>query len=219
MATEELPPGSSDTIITLPNGISVRRYRLTDVESLAHHANNKRVWDNLRNRMPHPYTPSDSETWVKSNLDSSKWVASGPYTPAPDGAPGGSATGEALPTNYAVCVNDEAVGGIGLDFGDPMDIYARNAEVGYWLGEAHWGKGVMGLVVPAFVDWGWQTFGRLLRINAEPFERNPASRRCLEKAGLAIEGKRVMGCVKNGVFENALFLGMLRPGMEVPQAQ
>ena len=218
MAPEESSSGSTDTILTLPSGISVRRYRLADIDSLAQHANNKRIWDNLRNRIPYPYTPSDSETWIKLNMDPSKWVASGPYTPAPNGAPGGFATGEALPTNYTICVNDEAVGSIGLDFSDPNEVYARNAEIGYWLSESHWGKGVMSCVVPAFVDWGWRTFGRLVRINAEVYERNVGSRRCLEKAGLVIEGRRRLGFVKNGILSDAVDMGMLRPGMEVPEA-
>jgi RimJ/RimL family protein N-acetyltransferase len=170
--------------------------------------------------MPQPYTPSDSETWIKLNLDPSKWVASGPYIPAPNGAPGGSATGEALPTNYSICVNDEAVGAIGLDFGDPNEIYARNAEIGYWLSESYWGRGIMSLVVPAFVDWGWRTFGRLVRIHAEVYERNGGSRRCLEKAGFVTEGRRKMAFVKNGILSNDVLLGMLRPGIqEVPEAE
>ncbi len=70
----------------------------------------------------------------------------------------------------------------------------------------------MSVAVPAFVDWAWRTFGRLVRIDGEVHETNVGSRRCLEKAGLAIEGRRTMAFVKNGVFGNVLLLGMLRPG-------
>jgi RimJ/RimL family protein N-acetyltransferase len=209
----------SDVIITLPNNITVRRYRLTDTNSLSLHANNRQIWNNLRNRIPYPYTPKDSETWIRTNLDSKDWVASGPYTPSPDGALGGTSSGELIPTNYCICVNDEAVGSIGLDFGAPGEIYARNAEIGYWLSESHWGKGIMGVVVPAFVEWGWRTFGRLVRINAEVREDNVGSRRCLEKAGLVVEGRRKMGFVKNGVFENEIMMGMLRPRIEESEAK
>ena len=209
----------SDVIITLPNNITVRRYRLTDTNSLSHHANNRQIWNNLRNRIPYPYTPKDSETWIRTNLGSTEWVASGPYTPSADDAPGGTGSGELLPTNYSICVNDEAVGSIGLDFGAAGEIYARNAEIGYWLSESYWGKGIMGVVVPAFVDWGWRTFGRLVRINAEVKEDNVASRRSLEKAGLVVEGRRKMAFVKNGKFENEIMMGMLRPGVEESEAK
>ncbi len=210
---------TSDVIITLPNNIVVRRYRLTDIDSLAHHMNNKHIWRNLRNRIPFPYTQKDSEFWVKSNLESTDWVASGPYTPSPDGAPGGTGSGELLPTNYCICVDGEAVGTVGLDFGSPVEIYARNAEIGYWLSEDHWGKGIMGAVAPAFVEWAWRTFGRLVRIDGEVREDNVGSRRCLEKAGLVIEGRRKMGMVKEGAFHNKIMLGMLRPGIEESEAK
>lgn len=216
MATQEIP---SDIIITLPNNITVRRYRVTDAEHLARHANNKAVWMNLRNRIPYPYTVADSETWISLNHNAENWIASGPYTPSPDGAPGGTATGEAVPVHYAVCVNDEAAGSIGFDFGDPNEIYARNAEIGYWLSEDQWGKGIMGRVAPAFVEWGWKTFERLVRINGLVYERNVASRRCLEKAGLVLEGRRKMGLVKNGVFGDEVIMGMLRPGMDGSEAK
>ena len=116
-------------------------------------------------------------------------------------------------------MNDEAVGSIGFDFGSPAEIYARNAEIGYWLSESHWGQGIMGVVVPAFVEWGWRTFGRLVRINAEVREDNAGSRRCLEKAGFVIEGRKKMAMVKMGVFQDEIMLGMLRPGIENSEAK
>ena len=211
MASQE---PTSDIILTLPNNITVRRYRLTDAESLATHGNNKRIWNNLRNRMPHPYTLADSQTWINTCSDTSNWVASGPYTPSPNGGAGGTASGEAVPTNYVICFNHEAVGSIGLTFNDPYDVYARSAEIGYWLGEAHWGRGVMSSVVPAFIAWGWKTFGRLVRMNGCVDPANGASRRCLEMAGFVIEGRRKLAFVKNGELRDELFLGMLRPGLD-----
>ena len=197
---------ASDIIVTLPNGITVRRFRLTDINALAYHANDKEVWNNLRNRMPHPYTLADSESWINLNLDTSNWVASGPYVPAANGAPGGAATGKPLPTNYAICQNDEIIGSIGLVFGDENEIYCRVAEIGYWLSRDHWGKGIAGAAAPAFVEWAWSTFGQLLRINGCVMVSNLASKRCLEKAGLVEEGKKKMAYVKNGKFGTEIIM-------------
>jgi [ribosomal protein S5]-alanine N-acetyltransferase len=208
---------ASDVIVTLPNGITIRRFRLTDVNALTYHANNKEVWNNLRNRMPHPYTLAESESWINLNLDTSKWVASGPYIPAAQGAPGGAATGEHLPSNYAICQNDEIIGSIGLVFGDENEIYCRTAEIGYWLSKDHWGRGIMGAVTPAFVEWAWSTFDRLLRINGSVMEGNLGSERCLQKAGLVEEGRKKMAFVKNGKFGTEIIMGALRPGMEVQE--
>lgn len=111
-------------------------------------------------------------------------------------------------------MNGEAVGSIGLVFEDPGDIYARNAEVGYWLSESHWDKSIMGIVVPAFVEWTWRTFGILIRLNAHVSATNVGSRRCLEKAGFREEGRKKWGFVKNGVLNDEVLLGCLRPGSE-----
>lgn len=204
----------SDTILTLPNNITIRHYRINDIEPLSHHANNKNIWNALRNRIPSPYTIQDSENWIKSRLDKANWVASGPYTPSPNGAPGGTASGELLPTDYVIAIKDEPVGSFGFVFGEADEVYCRNAEIGYWLSEQHWQKGVMGIVVPAMVEWAWKTFGRLVRLEADVFEQNAGSQRCLEKAGLVVEGKKKFGFVKNGVFCTEVQMGMLRPGFD-----
>lgn len=189
-------------ILQLQDGIAVRRYQRSDAPSLSRHLS-QRVWNNLRNRVPNPYTEADAVQWIEYNNDHSNQVRSGAWT-----AENGS-DGPALPPNYVITVNDEAVGSIGLDFMD--DIYFRTAEVGYWLGEEHWGKGVMSSVAPAFVEWAWQTFGILVRLNAETNESNAASGKVLEKAGFKYEGRRPDMACKNGKMEACLMWGALRP--------
>ncbi|EME88943.1 uncharacterized protein MYCFIDRAFT_127281, partial [Pseudocercospora fijiensis CIRAD86] len=101
------------------------------------------------------------------------------------------------------------IGSVGLDFGD--DVYHRTAELGYWIGEEYWGKGIMSIVVPAFVRWAWKTFGILIRINAEANEGNLGSIRTLVKAGFAYEGKRINAIVKMGEVLSVVWYGALRP--------
>ncbi len=199
---------SSDVILTLPNNILVRRYRDSDVRSLSHHGNNKKIWDNLRNRMPYPYLESHAKEWISINRKPESLRATGPWNPQT------GSEGPLIPTNYTIVINDEACGSIGLDCGDPVDIYFRCGEVGYWLSETHWGKGVMSVAVPAFVDWCWKTFGFLIRINGEVAAENVGSRKCLEKAGLKVEGRKAFGAVKNGVLMDEILMGMLRPGVD-----
>lgn len=91
------------------------------------------------------------------------------------------------------------------------DVYFRTAEIGYWLGEDHWGKSVMSTVVPAFVLWAWDTFGILLRINSETYGENIASVSVLKKAGFEFEGRRPNGAYKNGTCHDLLMYGALRP--------
>lgn len=101
------------------------------------------------------------------------------------------------------------MGGIGLEFG--QDVYFRSAEVGYWLSEDHWGKGMMSKVVPAFTRWAFDTFEVLIRLNAETNEDNVGSQAILKRAGFLIEGRRPNMVFKRGKISTALYWGLLRP--------
>lgn len=92
-----------------------------------------------------------------------------------------------------------------------LDVYIRSAELGYWIGEEHWGKGVMSTIVPAFVQWTWKTFGILVRLNGEVGELNKGSAALLGKAGFVVEGRRENAVFKNGKLESVIMFGALRP--------
>lgn len=194
---------TNDTIVQLAGNLSIRRYRASDVPAMARHANNVKVWQNLRNRFPNPYTEARAVEWMELIASESKLVKSGPWT-AESGA-----SGPALPTSYTIALNDEFIGSIGLEFGD--DIYFRTAEVGYWLGEEFWGQGIMVRVVEGFVPWVWSTFGVLVRLNVETNENNKGSQRVLERTGFQREGYRPNMATKNGVTHGVFMWGMLRP--------
>ncbi|KAF7192569.1 hypothetical protein HII31_06116 [Pseudocercospora fuligena] len=193
----------NEVILELENGITVRRYRSSDVQSMTKHGNSKTIWLNMRDRFPHPYDEAAGRSWISINADPGNHARSGKYTLE------AGAEGPLVPTNYAIAINGEAIGSIGLDFG--ADIYYRTAELGYWIGEEFWGKGIMSVVAPAFVRWTWKTFGVLIRINAEANERNLGSIRTLVKAGFAYEGKRINAIVKMGEVQSVVWYGALRP--------
>src|SRR5690606_7656580 len=109
-------------------GALVRPWRWGDEASLVRHANNRKVWRNLLDTFPHPYTEADAREWLERR-----------------------ATPEAPVTNFAIEVDGEAAGGIGLRLGE--DVARRSAEIGYWLGEAHWGRGIATEAVRALTDY------------------------------------------------------------------
>ncbi|KAK5112104.1 hypothetical protein LTR62_004446 [Meristemomyces frigidus] len=193
------------TIIDLPDHISVREWRHTDAASAARHGNNIKIWNNLRNRMPHPYLEENAAGWINFCSDITNHRHTGTWTQETGGQ------GPAVSTGYTIAVNDEAVGSIGLNFADEKDVYLHQAELGYWLSEEHWGKGVMSKVVPAFVNWAFKTFRILLRINGATHEKNLASAKLLQKAGFQFEGRRPDFITKNGVTAAELMWGVLRP--------
>jgi ribosomal-protein-alanine N-acetyltransferase len=149
----------------------LRNWMPEDVESLAHHANNRNIWRNLRDRFPHPYATTDAEEWIAD-------------------------AGTADPTtNFAIVVDGVAAGGIGFILGD--DVFRRSAEIGYWLGEEFWGRGIMTEAVRGMTDYAFANYD-LCRIWAGVFEWNPASMRVLTKAGYELEGLMRKAVTKDG---------------------
>jgi [ribosomal protein S5]-alanine N-acetyltransferase len=152
-------------------GCRVRSFRPEDAVSLARHADSREVWRTVRDHFPHPYTVDDAELWIERCRHS-----------VPE-------------TQFAIEVDGEAAGGIGFVL--QRDVERRSAEIGYWLGQAHWGRGLMTEVVRATTIYGFETFG-LIRIYAMVFASNPASCRVLEKAGYLAEGRLRRAVVKDG---------------------
>ena len=158
---------------------TLRSWRRTDAASLVQHANNRNVWLNLRDLFPHPYT----------NTDAMEWLA--------------LVTGRETPLRLAIEVDGAAVGGIGLN--PQGDVYRMSAELGYWLGEPYWGRGIMTAAVGACTDYAFETLG-LTRLFATVFAWNPASMRVLEKAGYEREGYLRQSVLKDGrVIDSVLY--------------
>ena len=107
-------------------------------------------------------------------------------------------------------VDGEAVGSISLTLGS--DVYRRSAELGYWLGKPFWGRGIMTAAVTAMCRDGFGTWD-IVRIHAEPFARNAASRRVLEKAGFTLEGTLRQSVYKNGEMLDSCIYALLREEM------
>ena len=149
----------------------LRPFREGDQACLVQYADNRRIWINLRDRFPHPYTCEDADAWIRQFA------------------------GESPPTQCAIDLEGDVVGGIGITLQE--DVHRRSGEIGYWLGEPFWGQGIMSEVVPAFTAYAFATFD-LCRIYAAVFEWNLASARILEKAGYTLEGRLRKSVTKDG---------------------
>lgn len=173
--------------LELPCGPAVLRApRREDAETLARHANDRRIWLNTSNRFPHPYTVDDARRYIAS------------------------VRADATPVQFVIDVDGSAVGAIGFRPGD--DVSFRSAEIGYWLGVEHWGKGLVSAAVPAVTAYGFGTLD-YLRIFGRVFARNAASARILEKAGYVLEGTMRCSVVKDGELLDELLYARVRDGV------
>jgi len=166
------------------DGLVLRGWQDDDRGALLRHANSRRVWRNLKDRFPHPYTETDAEAWL--------------------------ALARAQPdrNNWAIELDGAAVGGIGLE---PLtDVYARGAHLGYWLGEACWGRGIMTKVVSRVSRHAFEALG-FLRLEAPVFAWNPGSMRVLEKCGYQREGVMRRSVFKDGELIDSVLYAKVAP--------
>jgi RimJ/RimL family protein N-acetyltransferase len=157
----------------------VRPWRRDDLEPLVRHANNRNIWLQLRDRFPHPYTRAAAEAWVRH------------------------AATEYPQTSFAIDVDGEAAGGIGLVL--QSDVERVSAEVGYWLGDSLWGRGIATAALRAFSAYAFGAYD-VTRLYALPFARNVGSRRVLEKSGYVLEAILRDSAIKEGeILDQALY--------------
>ena len=150
----------------------IRKWELSDAKDLAAALSNKKVQDNLRDGLPYPYTEQDGKEFISAMLSAD----------------------ENETFSFAIMVDDKVVGSIGIF--RQGNIHSQTAELGYYIAEEYWGKGIMAEAVKQICEY---VFGNsdIIRIYAEPFAYNIASCRVLEKAGFQYEGTLRSNAVKN----------------------
>ena len=164
---------------------TLRPWREGDENSIARYADNPNIAANLRDVFPWPYRRQDAASFVAACIRS-------------------EGKGQLC---RAIDVDGAAVGSIGLTRG--TDVYRRSGELGYWLAEPLWGRGIMTAAVTAMCREGFEAWD-IVRIHAQPFARNLASRRVLEKAGFTLEGTLRQSVYKNGEMLDACIYALLR---------
>jgi ribosomal-protein-alanine N-acetyltransferase len=158
---------------------SLRTWQITDAASLQKHADNVNISQYLFDRFPYPYQLSDAEQFISIRL------------------------GQDPVVNFAIEINGEVAGGIGLEF--RQDVYRKTPLLGYWLSEQYWGKGIMPEAVKLIADYAFDNLD-VICIVATTFGNNPKSMRVLEKAGFIRQGIIKQSAVKyNEVFDEHVF--------------
>ena len=151
----------------------IRRWELSDARDLATALSNKKIQDNLRDGLPYPYTEKDGKEFISTML----------------------AANENDTFAFAITVNGKVIGSIGAF--RQTNIHNKTAELGYYIAEEYWGKGIMTEAVKQLCDYVFYHTD-IIRIYAEPFSYNIGSCRVLEKAGFQYEGTLRSNALKNG---------------------
>jgi len=151
------------------------------INSVAQHANNQKIADNLRDVFPYPYTYADAEGYVNACIKND----------------------DDHQITRAIEVAGKAVGSIGVFVKE--DVYRKSAELGYWLAEDYWGQGIMSEAVKQICTEVFECFD-IVRIFAEPYGFNIGSRRGLEKAGFTLEGiMKSSVCKHEKIYDSCMY--------------
>lgn len=166
------------------DGFVLRRWCAGDLDALLRHADDPMIVRGLSDRFPHPYTRADGEAFLAGRI-----------------------VDLAAPV-LAIEIDGEACGSIGVRHAAAGE-RAHSAELGYWLGRAHWNRGVMRRVVSVYVPWVMQALA-LTRLQAAVLDINPASARVLEANGFVEEGRLRHAIRKPDGLHDLRVFGLLR---------
>ena len=163
--------------------IQIRKWKPGDENDLVRHASDPAVVKFLKNSFPYPYTKSDARRWIYFANN----IVKGYFR--------------------AIELNGEVVGCIGVE--KQEDVYCKSAELGYWIGQAHWNKGIMTHVVKEAVEYAFAKMG-IVRLYAHVFDGNIASVRVLEKAGFLFEATLKKAVYKDGEYKDQHVFSIVR---------
>jgi RimJ/RimL family protein N-acetyltransferase len=164
------------------NKCRLRSWHSGDADQLISQANNRLIANNLRDSFPYPYSMQDARAWIEF------------ATKAPK-------------TLFAIAIDEKLAGGIGFHL--LSDVYRKNAELGYWLGEKFWNQGIATEAVELIIPYIFKNFD-INRIFAECFSDNPGSGRVLEKAGFRFESRHIRSIYKNNEYKDSHIYALLK---------
>lgn len=162
---------------------TLRPFVESDLKSLVKAANNPAIAKFMNDQFPHPYTEENGKAFIAmTEMHSPRHI-------------------------LAIDINGEVAGGIGIHPKEAIE--RKNAELGYWLAEPYWGKGIITAAIKQMVEYGFNSFD-ITRIFARPFGSNVASQKVLEKAGFTLDATFKNTFFKNGQYEDELVYAIRR---------
>ncbi|KAL0939398.1 gcn5-related n-acetyltransferase [Colletotrichum truncatum] len=176
---------ASTSPVILTKRLLIRSNTLADAPDMARLGNNLKIAANLRNTFPSPYLLEHAKGWLDICAKE----------------PG---------NHFAICEADGGayIGSIGITRGN--DVQSRTCEIGYWIGEDYWGRGYATEALLAFSKFCFESNPSVLRLEANLFSSNMASRKVLEKAGWTYEGTKRQAIEKNGQVLDLVLFSLLR---------
>jgi ribosomal-protein-alanine N-acetyltransferase len=166
------------------SGLLLRPFQEGDQQAMVRYGNDAAVWRNLTSRFPHPYTLEAADNWIRIANEN-----------------------PADTRNLAIVVDGEAIGAVGFE--RQGDLHTRTAEIGYWIGQPFWGRGLATAALRLATEIAFEHFD-FVRLQAGIIDWNAASCRVVEKAGYVFEARLRRHIFKDGQISDLLLYVRLR---------
>jgi RimJ/RimL family protein N-acetyltransferase len=164
--------------------LTLRPFRATDAGDVQRLAGAREVADTTLH-IPHPYPDGAAEAWIGTHAE--QWSAQQDVVFA-----------------ITLRATGELIGAIALK----LEMVLTQAEIGYWIGVDHWGRGYCTEAATAVAQFGFETLA-LHRVHSRHFLRNPASGRVMQKLGMRQEGLQRAAMRRWETFEDVVLYGIL----------
>jgi len=176
---------------------TLRALRPADAPALQRHADDPAVAHNLFDGWPQPYTLADAEWWCGEGHRQPEFGFVWGIEAGAPGAPGASGAAEVIG-----CISVEPQRGL----------WASSAVIGYWIGQAHWRRGITSEALRLVTAWAWQALPQTMRLWMPIYARNAGSQAVARAAGYRLEGTLPLAIRKDGFAIDAVQYGLVRPG-------
>ncbi len=173
---------------TLPGQrCTLRALKPEDASSLQHHADDPAVASNLFEGFPQPYTLVDAQWWCGDGHREPQF---------------GFVWGIEVQGEVAGCISVAPQKGL----------WACSAVIGYWLGQAHWRRGITSEALTLVTAWAWPALPQVTRLWMPIYARNAGSQAVARRAAYQLEGRQRLAIRKAGVALDAVSFALTRPG-------
>jgi len=165
-----------------------------DAPALQRHADDPAVAYNLFEGFPQPYSLAEAEWWCGGGHREPQF---GFVWGIEVVLPGGG---------------DEVIGCISVD--PQQGLWGSSAVIGYWIGQAHWRRGITSEALRLVTAWAWAALPQTMRLWMPIYARNAGSQAVARAAGYRLEGTLPLAIRKNGFAIDAVQFGLTRPGAQ-----
>jgi len=180
---------NAETRAITTDRLNLRPFQITDAPRVSELCNNYNIYKGTLT-LPYPYPIESALLWIpthEENFTNDK--------------------------SYEFAITDKTTGELYGAIALSNNQKHKNGEIAYWVGEEYWGNGYAAEALKAIIDFAFTIKG-YHRVWGRFFASNPASGAVMRKVGMEYEGVMKQHVLKEGVYLDLEFYGIINNGAD-----